>query len=862
MAVGRRHFLSEAERVEWAKVMDIATEMVHRDELSPKEMSQIITSMGGGFEKSAGLRLLDAIEHSSIRQHDAFASKTIAHFLVGVVNIRYTPRKETVDALLERLSSVSESCEAYVAANIIWALRKLELKPDADLLHTLASHVIRGAADGSVRVKLVARVIWSIHPFEYEWKDEVLTKLMDILNQRVQNDEEMKPNDLAHVAWALAKIHHRDPTMMAKVQERATACLDDFVAWDLANLLWATAKFSYEKPYSEFMSAMEVAFRRDLFAFRPKGMTNCLWGFGKILHFPSPQTVVEIRKYVIKNQLTLDSQGVGNTLWAFAKLSINDKQALGALRGALSVEADKLKPQEISITIWSLATLSETLDAQTKRSLETHLLRIADSLGPQSITNILWAYGSLAMHMDSDLSARILENLRHNHHNLTTQGVSNIIWAGARLSWNTDTDATDMLRTLVGSKPPSSFSALELTNILWGIAKLRLNIDPQLQNYLDIDLATRLGEFNPQSLVTSLWATVKIAARSSDYLIDCIQDEMLEREKGFFTAQSASNTLWALATQGYTPSKDLMEKIEDDIDECLLDFKPQEISNTFWAYAKLLLSPRESVMEGLQEQAEKKASQMTSQAISNILWSFAKLNYIVVAPRFFEALEERGVEIVDKFVPQEIANTIWAMGQMRTVPSQRFLGLIYRQSIAKVDAWKPKEITGLMWGLLKLSLKPDDRFSTILQQRACEIAPYFSATGARMLAWALKYLGVEITAESAAAFPIMENDDEFQLEIIGGSEESVPDKSSSEPSTMETASYSSSLSASASSITTTEVQSPSSSSSSSSPTTPQTTSSSSSSTSSSSSSSSSSLSSQLSESSAISVRGDSHVDGA
>jgi len=253
----------------------------------------------------------------------------------------------------------------------------------------------------------------------------------------------------------------------------------------------------------------------------------------------------------------------------------------------------------------------------------------------------------------------------------------------------------------------------------------------------------RISSFNPQSLVTLLWATAKLQQKGfSTNLLDSIQNEMLERKGQIFTAQSVANTLWSFAKVQYEPSPLLIDRIQSEIPDQLEHFNAQEISNTFWAFAKLSMTPNDDVMSGLQHEMVLKRGDFTSQGVSNVLWSLAKLSFVMVDPMFSEAIETQASSIVNTFSPQEIANTIWAYGQMRMQPSRRFLSLMSRQATTRIEDWKPEEISGLLWGLVKLSRHPEGDLSHWIQRQAVKQSSSFTEQGRGVVVWALEQLNI------------------------------------------------------------------------------------------------------------------------
>jgi len=58
-----------------------------------------------------------------------------------------------------------------------------------------------------------------------------------------------------------------------------------------------------------------------------------------------------------------------------------------------------------------------------------------------------------------------------------------------------------------------------------------------------------------------------------------------------FTPQAIKDTLWAMATIGYTPAKPFLQGAADLCLYLMSQFNPQNIANAIWAFAKFGFNP-------------------------------------------------------------------------------------------------------------------------------------------------------------------------------------------------------------------------------------------------------------------------------
>lgn len=92
----------------------------------------------------------------------------------------------------------------------------------------------------------------------------------------------------------------------------------------------------------------------------------------------------------------LDSQGLSNVAWAYAKMELLDDALFRSLRHAAEPILRTFKPQELSIFAWAFG-LFLIKDDKLFKAIGTEAIRQKDKLLPQDVANLLWAYGSLGL---------------------------------------------------------------------------------------------------------------------------------------------------------------------------------------------------------------------------------------------------------------------------------------------------------------------------------------------------------------------------------------------------------------------------------------------------------------------------------
>ncbi|MBO9484287.1 RAP domain-containing protein [Salinisphaera sp. G21_0] len=351
--------------------------------------------------------------------------------------------------------------------------------------------------------------------------------------------------------------------------------------------------------------------------------------------------------------------------------------------------------REIQATL--LSTLLDALILKCNQKTE------AIDIDIQGITNLLWALAKL---VDNGLELEKTPKLKEavtallplvqskaesKVDHFTPQEVANLLWAMAKLVGNgLKLENTPKLKEAVAALLPlvktkadakkDQFKPQEVTNLLWAVAKL-------VDNGLKLEKTPKL-----KHVVAALLPHVKNKAESKE-------------EKDHLNAQATANLLWAVAKLvDHGLELETTVQLKEAVTALLPHVKtrteskqekdhfiPQHIANLLWALAKL-------VDNGL---ALEKTAKLKEAA--------ATLLHLVKTKA--ESQEEK-----DHFMPQHIANLLWAMAKLvenglkleKTVKLREAVTALLphvktkAESKAEKGLFVPQNIANLLWVMAKL----------------------------------------------------------------------------------------------------------------------------------------------------------------
>lgn len=434
---------------------------------------------------------------------------------------------------------------------------------------------------------------------------------------------------------------------------------------------------------------------------------------------------------------SFNSQEFANMLWAFATTKRGDLYLSEELVKRLMIRASadarnnrelasssfsNMKPQEVSNTVWALATVGARGPQQIKfiqysaKLLEEDLFLKA--FKTQELANTAWGAATLLMNGVStsnddnfvgddtetlvsthQILRKVITVLKHSNTQFRAQEISIILWACATVKFgaNTGDDDSLLMRETLLQVASSSvkrlreFSPQELNNLAWSYARLLQPISSfQVKDFaiqqavtdlyrgIGNEILSRHKEFAPQDISTTLWSFATIGfslEQSSTIDNDGERREMENLENIYKTAahcvrlaapdfkpQELSNSLWALATAGVIPAYlDYFDTTFNDNND-LSSLKDDPVTMCFGAVAKELI---------------KRPFEFKEQEIKDIVWSFSKAG--MRHPKLFQSVAEHLVGSaanegtatawrgLSTFTPQGFGNLAWSFAKQATI---------------------------------------------------------------------------------------------------------------------------------------------------------------------------------------------------
>ena len=233
-----------------------------------------------------------------------------------------------------------------------------------------------------------------------------------------------------------------------------------------------------------------------------------------------------------------------------------------------------------------------------------------------------------------------------------------------------------------------------------------------------------------------LWGFAKMQFHPSGELMACLCD-LLQRNIQKAVAQNISNATWALAAMNHRPSERLLDMIEVETQKKYHEFSGQNLSNLILSFAKLNYVPKQPrTMECIRSRAFELLDSFNTQALSNIVWGLSKMH--LQDEDLYGALVRSAAKRSQEFNPQNIALTMWGLANIKFHPGEEFLERFCEISCQKIHGFTAQNISNTLWALAKM-----DRYHQVFEQaaqRAAEIWPEFNGQSTGNMVWAFAHL--------------------------------------------------------------------------------------------------------------------------
>ncbi|GLI70328.1 hypothetical protein VaNZ11_015283, partial [Volvox africanus] len=451
---------------------------------------------------------------------------------------------------------------------------------------------------------------------------------------------------------------------------------------------------------SALLADLVSGFLAQLPHYTARQYANVVWALGSLGSRDHPELLqaaaTQLQAQGGAKLFSAPPQELSNLALGLAKLGYREVSLWAAIIAAGKARLHDFKPQELHNLAWAVAAASQDrsmISAAVQAALPQ--LRHFNASG---LSNLLWACATAQCHCEElfDSAAAALMALPPEVVNY--QDIANTAWACAKLQHNHPQLMAHLARLLLAAARATGGSGLrtaatqELVNTLWAFAVLPLPLS------LPVSLGTLDGQqvrgpaYNPWTAAAAAAAGRSATAgggSSSDgvrgtRVLGLDFGGNLEGEVGLAEGQHSPNDPgryghWTAASQ--RPDTSTRPSSTAGLNDALVAMKAKASSTQAHAGSSTIGASSwdgggsgsesrsgsgllESTVQLLVSEVCRRED-LTPQGVANALWACARLQPCPLPPAALDSLLNAATRCCGRMKDQEIANTLWAVSELR-----------------------------------------------------------------------------------------------------------------------------------------------------------------------------------------------------
>lgn len=239
-----------------------------------------------------------------------------------------------------------------------------------------------------------------------------------------------------------------------------------------------------------------------------------------------------------------------------------------------------------------------------------------------------------------------------------------------------------------------------------------------------------LSEWHRQLLASAIQSLTKGA----------LEENALEG-KGHMKVIWLQNILYVHAKLGLQLSQELKGRLRGLLESALApspDLTPGTVAVIIWALAKV---KHQTSVILLQERALDMAQRFRAREISNILWAFSQMD-VMVDPSLLDALRLQCLVCIKEFSSQTISNVLLAFGKLGESPGDKLLHALTDRSVAMMSTFEAQHVTNTLWAFATLAVRPSDVFIEAVKQHVVLVIKDCNSQAVANIFWSFTTLEV------------------------------------------------------------------------------------------------------------------------
>ena len=483
------------------------------------------------------------------------------------------------------------------------------------------------------------------------------TWFKEVEARSIETMDKMQPRSAAQMAWAcghLSRSRLRDGDAFWDALERALERLGTkFKPQGVANVAWAYAKLEMRMPQG-IRNAFETHLERNAQDYKPYELTITFWALTK--HGDAVREDVAIALERTLDLTCCKPQELANVASAYARIrGLGSRDFLKALVQESFSRLGEFSDYELSMLLWGLSNAgSQLLDADALKMFG-EVRRRTSSLTPHSVSLIAGAFATF--------NDGILKRFNDCDDDYVADS-----WCPSRFEESTREalrlTMADLESVFLNSIAESNIA--DLGFVIWAFARLSHRPSDEFVRRFEDEAVSKLDDCPPKHLANLMYGFSRLKLSGIRLFANatfCVWQNASE-----FTPIEIFTVCSALASENHDPGANVMVQLESTVLKSLDSLDSAALTEFLRVFAKLryMLSPE--TFQAIARRAAATLDRYDSYRLSMTLWSHSTLGvqpHDEVLERFMD--EVRGTK--KQFLKHNYGLALWSLAVLAAQPN-------------------------------------------------------------------------------------------------------------------------------------------------------------------------------------------------
>eukprot|EP00877_Chromochloris_zofingiensis_P003668 jgi/Chrzof1/13301/Cz07g28050.t1 len=488
-----------------AAAADLADAALHHlHELRPGEASALIWAVAVLQIQPSSSWLL-AYEQHTLPLLASMKPQELGNTIWGCVKLGYRPSDTWVGSFLSYSGLCMDRMGRQELTNILWSLSRLDVRPAEAWLTACYARMQRLIKQQSLQPIDIATLSLSLGKLQITPPEH----LMDLLlGQALGMMPQCSPQAMANMLYGLGCLQYKPGSVWLEACLAHTqASMSGFSSGGLATTIWAIAKMGVQ-PDGLWLDSFAKHVQCCMHRCSPQDLAMLSLAFGRLGYRPCEQW---IQAFLVASQTCMhhfNAQELSNLACGLRQLSVKTpKDWQLAFQQATASALTAATPAACTGFLVGMSGLNMQPSDAWFNALEVAVCQTLATWQPHQIAKLLWAFAKLGR--VPSILPELLQACLNKSTSMKVIDVANILWALAKLRVTVDQDLViEMLMQTNGSLHKASQQ--DVVNILWALAKLQVKPSSAWLDGFWSAASSHMRRLSPRSMVTVLWSLAEL----------------------------------------------------------------------------------------------------------------------------------------------------------------------------------------------------------------------------------------------------------------------------------------------------------------------------------------------------------------